>query len=299
MNCEFCGATLKTRNSVLTHQKRAKYCLKIQKEKFMMKERTNGIEKIVETDTGSNNIVFDISQENGMTDETNKENNIKRLINLLKTETEKNKRLELLLKEKDQEKMNIIFDHQKQITDIYKNLSERELLCLEEIAKQPRKQITNKRHINNSTTSNTSRISNTLNNMQPLIIKEGNFTDKINESFNTNYFLSGQKGAARFAVDKLLKDKNGKLNYTCTDPSRQIFRFKTNEGGIIRDVKARKLTSAIAQDLLNKSAEIAQEGLRNCNEDIIFLYFDNTQDIKKLQDDNCDFSNELACLTSI
>jgi hypothetical protein len=71
----------------------------------------------------------------------------------------------------------------------------------------------------------------------------------INKAVEKYYFLDGQNGVAKFAVDKLRRDEQGKLKYICTDLSRQIYRFKTLDGGLERDVKAKKLTSIIADDL--------------------------------------------------
>jgi len=57
--------------------------------------------------------------------------------------------------------------------------------------------------------------------------------------------IQGQKGVAKFAYDTMLKDEEGKLKYICTDPSRQIFQYKNEEGEIQKDVKAKKLTKAL------------------------------------------------------
>ena len=42
----------------------------------------------------------------------------------------------------------------------------------------------------------------------------------------------------------------------CSDPSRQVYRFKDEEGNIIRDLRATYLTSIIAEPISVKTEEI-------------------------------------------
>jgi len=168
---------------------------------------------------------------------------------------------------------------------IYKELSERELSCIEDIARQPRVQ-----------TNNTQ---NNLINMTPLDMSKDGFAKSIQEKFTKNYLLDGQKGAARFAVDNLLKDDQGKLQYVCTDPSRQIYRFKTLTGDLERDVKAKKLTKALVENLTKKSHNISASEIDGNDTDVFVVYTSNFQDIRDLANDNGDFRAELASLTTI
>ena len=57
--------------------------------------------------------------------------------------------------------------------------------------------------------------------------------------------------------DKLLKNEEGNLNYVCTDPSRNIYKYKTLEGVVEKDVNAKKLTTKlISGGICEKSLEI-------------------------------------------
>ena len=135
--------------------------------------------------------------------------------------------------------------------------------------------------------------------MQPLDISTEGFAASIDEKFNKDYFLRGQKGAAKFAVDNLLRDEDGNLKYVCTDPSRQIYRFKSVSGDMERDVKAKKLTQAIAVNMTKKSHSITAAEMVDCDADVFVFYTSNFQDIKELSDDNGEFRAELALLTSV
>lgn len=160
------------------------------------------------------------------------------------------------------------------------------MTCVEEIAKQP-----------NTTTTT---INNKLLNMSPLDMNNNNnFKQTIEEHFTKDYMLDGQKGVAKFAYDKLLKDEEGKLKYICTDPARQIYKFKTIEGNIERDVKAKKLTNIIINDVMNKSNNITNENINNSkNREIFIIYTNNCQDIREMKTDNGEFRNELSSLIS-
>lgn len=146
------------------------------------------------------------------------------------------------------------------------------------------------------TTNNTQN--NMLINLTPFDINKNNFTEKIQKHFDKNYLVNGQKGVAQFVVEKILKDKDGKLMYICTDPSRQIYRFKGNDGIMERDIKAKKLTSALYEEIKSKSYTITNEEIKG-NSDLFLQYSGYFQDIIELDDDNADFRIELANLTTV
>lgn len=146
--------------------------------------------------------------------------------------------------------------------------------------------------INNTT--NTTQ--NNLLMLTPFELNRERFSNMIKESFTKDYMIEGQKGVAKFAVDKLLRDENGKLQYVCTDPSRQIYKFKTVEGEMERDVKARKLTKSIVEELKKKAQNITLQTVTD-DSDVFMLLTNNFQDINDLEEDNAEFRNTLASLT--
>ena len=121
--------------------------------------------------------------------------------------------------------------------------------------------------------------------------------------FNINYAINGQKGIARFIKDKFLKDDNGNLLYICTDPSRQIFKYKDSTGEVKKDVEAKKLTNYILEGgIRTKSAVIGNEWCKDDKGDINMGRFnvmmEQQQSIMKLSDDNNNFKKELAAITT-
>ena len=147
-----------------------------------------------------------------------------------------------------------------------------------------------------NTNTNTHNGNNNILMLTPFDMNKQKFSDVIKESFTKDYMIEGQKGVAKFAVDKLLKDEDGKLQYVCTDPSRQIYKFKTIEGDVERDVKAQKLTKNIIEEIKRKSQSIVVADM-NSDVDVFMLIANNFQEINGMEGDNSDFRNTLASLT--
>lgn len=220
--------------------------------------------------------------------------------NLLKHQNKTKYCIKIQKNKKEINKDNIILKLKNQIKEkdllisrldtelsIYKKITDKSQNCIEEIAKQPKNMMM------------TTIKNNMLMNMTPLDLKNNNFTDVIKNQFTKDYMLDGQKGVAKFAYDKLLKDKEGNLKYMCTDPARQIYKFKTNEGEIEKDVRAKKLTNIIIDNLVKQSRDIITENISNTDDgEIFFIYTNNFQYINEMKTDNGEFRHELASLVS-
>jgi hypothetical protein len=167
---------------------------------------------------------------------------------------------------------------------MYKERTEKLENTVEEMAKQP-KQVTNNQNkiiITSSLDLSRETIAETL---------ENNFCD--------NYLVQGQKGVAKFAYDNMLKDKDGRLIYICTDPSRQIFQYKNGEGKIEKDVRATRLTQALLDaDLKMASHKVAWDTMKDGNNEVFMAYTTHFQNIQGMEQDNSQFSKELCCLTT-
>jgi len=178
---------------------------------------------------------------------------------------------------------------------------QRENSCLKEQLQERKKELEENRQVIIDIAKTPKQINNTTNNnllmMTPFEMNTERFSNTIRESFTRDYMIEGQKGVAKFAVDKLLRDENGKLQYVCTDPSRQIYKFKTIDGDMERDVKAQKLTKSIVDELKKKAQNITVETITD-DSDIFMLITNNFQDINEMDTNNSDFRNTLASLTT-
>jgi len=264
MECEYCKKTFSSKYTLKNHQKRAKYCLAIQQE--------NNV------DVESELIKCEYCDHLSTPDHFAR--HLKSCKEKIKYENTSKDKIINDLEEKNKELSYRIGILETEVR-ILREQNERSTSTVEEIAKQPRVQQNNNQKI--LITSN-------------MDLSQERVKDMIENSFNANYMIQGQKGVAKFAYDTMLKDDQGKLKYICTDPSRQIFQYKNEEGELQKDVKAKKLTKALLDgELKSASHKIASDKMKENTEDFL-EYSTYYLDIKELEDDNSDFSKELSTL---
>ena len=280
MNCEHCNKTYKSLSSLNQHKKTAKFCLKIQK--------------------GNENI-----QLNHKCDFCNKDFSTKQhLITHVETCKEKEKidiqnQIDTILKQKDSiikmyeikvEEDLVIKTELRKENDTLKakhEIYEKDHEFIKSLAKKPV----------NITNNNTKIL-----NIGTLNIDKDKVKNVFENKFNSSVIDNGQKGLAIFTVDNFLKDEDGNLTYVCTDPSRNIYRYKDSFGEIQKDVNATKLTNLLVEG-----------GINDINNKIAIAYWtndDGSQDTEKffrlngkateinnLKNDNSVFVSTLSTIT--
>jgi hypothetical protein len=156
----------------------------------------------------------------------------------------------------------------------------------------------------------TSVISNTITNNSLNIATSMDFDNiehiknLIDNYLTINHIVDGQKGIANFVKETMLIDDNGIPKYICTDPSRNIFKYKDTNGEIKKDVEAKKLTGSLVKGGIRKQTALlgnewvqSEENSNNyLNKLEIMMEFQ--ENIHKLGDNNTDFRKELAAITS-
>lgn len=277
LECEYCNKTFSTKSNLKYHMKTAKYCLEIQK-------RINNLDDI---QSKSFDCIY-CKKEFSTNQRLLKHSSIciERYKKLLET---KDKEYEEKLELKDKELCEVYSRVQELKDRIIELEAENRLLrehsnnnqsTINEIAKQPRVATTNNKILITT----------------PVDLSQSTVQQVIKDGFSDEYMIQGQKGIARFAYDNMLKDNQGNLKYICTDPSRQIFQYKTEEGKMQKDVKAKKLTKALLDgDLKSASHKIASDKMAKKTEDFLdySMYY---LEIKEMEDDNSNFSKELSTL---
>ncbi len=174
--------------------------------------------------------------------------------------------------------------------------------CVYEIAKQPKNNITHNNSTNSNTTTNNST-NKTLNITSSLNFKD---IDKVKEiiqqKYDITHILGGQKGCAQFAVQHLLLDSNGKFAYICTDPSRNSFKFKNEDGIIEKDLEPKKLTNYLVDGgLYEKAKHLALDWCHNdgvVDQDKFLLVSEKQVGIMNMKENNSEFKKELSSLVS-
>ena len=271
LECEFCKKTYSNKSNLKNHQKTARYCLEIQKQ-------VHDLEKI-------NCITYDCKYCKKQYS-TNQRLTKHTLVCLDKHKYELNqKNLEnFQLKEENEilkEKVKTI--ELETENRILREHSKDNQSTINEIAKQPRVQTNNNQKILITT---------------PIDMSKPVIQHAIQHNFSDEYLIQGQKGVARFAFDNILKDENGKLTYICTDPSRQVFQFKDEDGMVQKDFRATKLTKALLEaEIKASSHKIAWDKMKDGDDVEFQTYTDHYYEIKDLETDNTTFSKELATLT--
>jgi hypothetical protein len=304
MECQFCGKTLSSIYSLKTHQKTAKSCLQIQGK---INETNFNCDFCLKNFTTKDNLYkhYKICKQK----EENEDENLKLEIEKYRKEINEIKEEHIKeinkIKENHKKEINKIKEEYKKENDKIKenlfrlegklSILENNKECLYDIAKQPKITNTNTNTNNNKILSITSHLD--FNNTEHV-------KKLIEEKYDTKYLFQGQKGVAQFAVDYILKDDTGQLKYVCTDPSRQIFKYKDSEGFIKKDVEAKKLTgflvnSGIQEKTHTVAIDFWTEDDGEINGDKCSSLLEPAQSVKNIDTDNTVFKKELVNIISI
>jgi hypothetical protein len=285
MNCEFCDKAFSTKGNLIKHQKSTKYCIKIQKKSGKEVEEIQKYtcsfcdKKFYEKSNFTKHELICNEKPNKKIEVLS--NEIEKLNKNLLEKDEKICKLEFeILQLKEENKMIEIKTEKRMLEKQTQHLQS----TVDEIAKQPR-----------TTNNNNNKILITT----PLDLSKESVKNAIESGFSQEHLMLGQKGVAQFAYNKILKDNDGKLKYICTDPSRQIFQYKSDDGKIQKDVRATKLTQALLNsEIKTTSHKIAWDNMKDGDNEIFMEYTNYYQDIQSMESDNTDFRKELSNLTT-
>ena len=170
-----------------------------------------------------------------------------------------------------------------EIGSIYKNLAVSAHATIEEIAKQP----TYQKNIQNNLT---------ISNLTPLDLAQDHVDSIIDKKYTKNDFYEGQKGAAHVVYKYLVTDSNGKSQIVCTDTERGKFHHIDVNGDHVVDYKNVHLINRVHLPLKRKAGKFAaEESVKNPSafKDIIM----NESSIRELDVKPGLFNRTLAQLT--
>jgi hypothetical protein len=311
MNCEYCKKEFSSKSSLNNHKKTAKFCLKLQnkKEDDINNFKCEYCDKIF---TSKQPLLTHLNtckhRKKGLV-------NIE-IINLQDILREKETQFEqrekvLLNKLREREKDFLKFE-----------LQEKYFLQQEENYKEQIKDLQNKleRILNKAIERPTTTNNNTVNNKFELntFPSQKEIDRKIESQFNDKYILDGMKGIAQFVFDHIVKLEDGSMAYACYDTSRQMFKYKDEDGNEIKDPKAVKLRKMIKPGLLKQSKTLLDyfndecdylEKRKNNGQDVDSKEYSTMNTLREkafevgceilsIEDTN-KFSNELANLSCV
>jgi hypothetical protein len=176
-----------------------------------------------------------------------------------------------------------------EIGSIYKESAERAQATIEEIAKQPTYQKNSTRNIQNN-------LNLIISSLTPLDLSQARVDSIIDEKYTKNDFYEGQKGAAHLIHKHLLTDSNGKPQIVCTDTERGTFHHIDLNGEHVVDYKNSHLIDKVHLPLKRKAGKFAaEESVKNPNafKDILM----NESSIRELETKPGLFNRTMAKLT--
>jgi hypothetical protein len=271
--CQFCNNMFGDTKMLKQHQKKTKYCLKIQEAQAKEVETTKLQQITTELTCHFCNKKFktkyllNIHQTQTkyclkIQESQNSEKIISSLIKCKFCDKEFSsstfkrhdlsckKKIQFLLNEKDQEnvkKDQEIAKMKDEKVEIYKAAAERAQATIEEIAKKPTHQKTTTKNIQN----------NIIANLTPLDLSQNRVAFAIAEKYTKNDFYQGQKGVAQVVHKHLLTDTSGKSQIICTDAKQGAFHHKSLDGEQVVDYENVHLIKSVHDPIKKKAGEIA------------------------------------------
>ena len=289
MNCEFCKKEFSNKSNMIAHQKTVKYCLEIQGKEVLYFPCEFCEKKF----TSRQNQVEHFCKEKSRIDEFKAKSDYEECI--------KNQ-YDIKYKEFDQ-KISILNDHILNLeTQLREKINEKNDYISKLEAKLEKFEdavIASKKPATTTNNNNTNIVmANTLN-----LNDTERFKTIIEEKLTKNVVCNGQRGLAKFAVENLLKDSEGKLMYKCVDPSRHNFEFTNSDGIVEKDVKAIKLKRAlIGGDVIVKAKNAGNELWTredgSMDNDRYTASSGKVMEIMTVDRDDTKFRTELSALTS-
>jgi hypothetical protein len=146
--------------------------------------------------------------------------------------------------------------------------------------------------------NSTRNIQNNLmfSNLTPLDLSQARVDSIIDERYTKNDFYEGQKGAAHLVHKYIATDSNGNPQIVCTDTERGIFHHKSSIGDHIVDYKNVHLIKRVHSPLKRKAGAFAAEESVK-NPTALKEIINNMTSIKDLETKPCLFNRTLAQLT--
>jgi hypothetical protein len=139
----------------------------------------------------------------------------------------------------------------------------------------------------------TTNIHNTLN-LSVFNKTEADIKQIVDEKYNKEYLIEGQKGVARFTHSHVLNTEyNQAPIYAITDKTRGNGKYRTSNNEVVIDNGMHGLTKKLHPSIKNKAINIAIVEDAMNNQDV----YEGYQDVFKMDDDNSVFREEMIRLS--
>lgn len=225
--CEYCNKNFSSKSNLLYHINKTKRCIENRNIEIINDEKIFKCNYCDKTLSSKNRL------------ECHKEicvgikfqNKLDELVNNLEI-------YKVTINEKDtlieQQRLQIL--EQK---DMIKNLQDRLQHICEKAVSKPTT-------VNNNNKSDNHSITNTYNHLQPVNLSHDYLYQVLDKNLKLEHIYQGQIGLANVVAQKLLTDESGRPIAFCNDKSRQVIKYKNEDGEIVKDSRAYNLVSSIA-----------------------------------------------------
>lgn len=133
---------------------------------------------------------------------------------------------------------------------------------------------------------------NTTNNLNLIVFDKSDedINKIVNEKYDRNYLMDGQKGVAKFTHEHILKSSNGEVYMVC-DISRGHGKYKISATETVIDPEMKSLSRKIHPSVKQKAIKIAEKNIVKypCIQD-------GYEDVCKMDKNNASFRKELVSL---
>ena len=141
-------------------------------------------------------------------------------------------------------------------------------------------------------TRKTTNIHNTVN-LSVFNKTEEDIKQLVEDNYNKEYLIEGQKGVARFTHSHVLKTEANQMPmYTITDKTRGNGKYKSSNSEVVIDNGMHGLTKKLHPSIKNKAINIAIIEDAMNNQDV----YEGYQEVFKMDDDNSVFREEMIRL---
>ena len=146
--------------------------------------------------------------------------------------------------------------------------------------------------IHNTTNNITNNNTTIINQLQVLDLNPNSISKIAFRHFSLDYLKQENKGVATFTINHVIRDSNGKPNYVCTDPSRKIAKYKSEDDNIVTDFGMTVLSNTVYKSIKNAIQSLVMKNIleEGTSRDDNRYY----KHEKKLNKNSPDFTNEIA-----
>lgn len=220
--CHFCNKTFSNKNSLISHQKKTKYCLIIQGKLSEIKNKCSYCDEMFSND------YIKKHKETCSKKSEYYENRTKQLEDHIVT---LGKELAYLEGKID------VLEKSKNIHIENATISNR---------------IDTKTNYHNN--------SSVINFLAPLDELKKEDVERIaSENFIPNYLHQGQLGIAKFCKDHIVSSEDGRKRITCTDPTRLRFKIKNADNTVREDPEAREFITRVAEPIKTATKDVYED----------------------------------------